>query len=129
MGLPDDTGNCMKIDERHRWTWYGKTQWTRLEPRLFGIWRISTLSARSHAQERPHFALAWECSLDALRRAWDAESGCTTRSLGTILENFCIFAEFAMAKKPKAATLHQRPALVQRRGDLPGTRQILFRLQ
>ncbi len=29
----------------HRWTWYGKTQWMRIEPwqQPFGIWRIKPL--------------------------------------------------------------------------------------
>ena len=28
----------------HRWTWYGKNQWMRIEPwhQPFGIWRITT---------------------------------------------------------------------------------------
>jgi starch synthase (maltosyl-transferring) len=26
----------------HRWTWYGKNQWMRIEPQMpFGIWRIT----------------------------------------------------------------------------------------
>jgi starch synthase (maltosyl-transferring) len=28
----------------HRWTWYGKNQWMRLDPayQSFGIWRIQS---------------------------------------------------------------------------------------
>ena len=44
MGLPDDAQTQGEdLMNGHRWTWYGKTQWTRLEPQMpFGIWRIST---------------------------------------------------------------------------------------
>jgi len=36
------TGPQLRV---YRWTWYGKTQWMRLEPwhQPFGIWRIKPL--------------------------------------------------------------------------------------
>ncbi|NNA01396.1 alpha-1,4-glucan--maltose-1-phosphate maltosyltransferase [Pseudomonas lundensis] len=46
MGLPDDAATCGEdLMSGHRWTWYGKTQWTRLDPAVqpFGIWRIKPL--------------------------------------------------------------------------------------
>ncbi|RON09707.1 alpha-1,4-glucan--maltose-1-phosphate maltosyltransferase [Pseudomonas brassicacearum] len=44
MGLPDDAVTQGEdLMNGHRWTWYGKTQWMRIEPwnQPFGIWRIS----------------------------------------------------------------------------------------
>ena len=43
LGLPDDAATQGEdFMNGHRWTWYGKTQWTRLEPQMpFGIWRIT----------------------------------------------------------------------------------------
>ncbi|WP_028237943.1 alpha-1,4-glucan--maltose-1-phosphate maltosyltransferase [Stutzerimonas azotifigens] len=44
FGLPDDAHTQGEdLMNGHRWTWYGKTQWTRLEPwhLPFGIWRLS----------------------------------------------------------------------------------------
>lgn len=45
MGLPDDaSAQGEDLMNGHRWTWYGKTQFMRLEPaQPFGIWRISPL--------------------------------------------------------------------------------------
>ena len=46
MGLPDDAATRGEdLMSGHRWTWYGKTQWTRLDPAVqpFGIWRIKPL--------------------------------------------------------------------------------------
>jgi len=45
MGLPDDAQTQGEdLMSGHRWTWYGKYQFMRLEPwnQPFGIWRIST---------------------------------------------------------------------------------------
>ncbi|MGS0736911.1 alpha-1,4-glucan--maltose-1-phosphate maltosyltransferase [Pseudomonas sp. GG8] len=45
MGLPDDVATAGEdLMTGHRWTWYGKTQWMRIEPwhQPFGIWRIQT---------------------------------------------------------------------------------------
>jgi starch synthase (maltosyl-transferring) len=45
MGLPDDVATSGEdLMTGHRWTWYGKTQWMRIEPwhQPFGIWRIQT---------------------------------------------------------------------------------------
>ncbi|TLX56144.1 alpha-1,4-glucan--maltose-1-phosphate maltosyltransferase [Stutzerimonas nosocomialis] len=42
LGLPDDAHTHGEdLMNGHRWSWYGKTQWTRLEPwnLPFGIWR------------------------------------------------------------------------------------------
>ncbi|GAB7530150.1 alpha-1,4-glucan--maltose-1-phosphate maltosyltransferase [Pseudomonas sp. 3A(2025)] len=44
MGLPDDAQTQGEdLMTGHRWTWYGKTQWMRIDPHYqpFGIWRIS----------------------------------------------------------------------------------------
>lgn len=44
LGLPDDAATQGEdLMNGHRWTWYGKTQWMRIEPwhQPFGIWRIS----------------------------------------------------------------------------------------
>ena len=43
LGLPDDAQTQGEdLMNGHRWTWYGKTQWMRLEPQMpFGIWRIT----------------------------------------------------------------------------------------
>src|SRR5690606_10082956 len=44
LGLPDDAQTQGEdLMNGHRWTWYGKTQWMRIEPWQlpFGIWRIS----------------------------------------------------------------------------------------
>ncbi len=44
MGLPDDAQTHGEdLMNGHRWTWYGKTQWMRIEPwhQPFGIWRIT----------------------------------------------------------------------------------------
>ncbi len=44
MGLADDAATQGEdLMNGHRWTWYGKTQWMRIEPwhQPFGIWRIS----------------------------------------------------------------------------------------
>lgn len=46
MGLADDAQTSGEdLMSGHRWTWYGKTQWMRLEPwyQPFGIWRINPL--------------------------------------------------------------------------------------
>ena len=46
MGLADDAQTSGEdLMSGHRWTWYGKTQWMRLEPwhQPFGIWRIKPL--------------------------------------------------------------------------------------
>jgi len=46
MGLPDDAATRGEdLMSGPRWTWYGKTQWTRLDPAVqpFGIWRIKPL--------------------------------------------------------------------------------------
>lgn len=46
MGLADDAHTSGEdLMNGHRWTWYGKTQWMRLEPwqQPFGIWRIKAL--------------------------------------------------------------------------------------
>jgi starch synthase (maltosyl-transferring) len=42
LGLSDDAAvNGEDLMTGHRWTWHGKTQWTRLEPHMpFGIWRL-----------------------------------------------------------------------------------------
>ncbi|MDB6146147.1 MAG: glycosyl hydrolase [Pseudomonas sp.] len=45
MGLPDDAATSGEdLMTGHRWTWYGKYQWMRIEPwyQPFGIWRIQT---------------------------------------------------------------------------------------
>ncbi|MDP9060755.1 MAG: alpha-1,4-glucan--maltose-1-phosphate maltosyltransferase, partial [Pseudomonadota bacterium] len=44
LGLPDDAQTQGEdLMTGHRWTWYGKTQWMRIEPwhQPFGIWRIT----------------------------------------------------------------------------------------
>ncbi len=44
LGLPDDARTRGEdLMNGHTWTWYGKTQWMRIEPwnQPFGIWRIS----------------------------------------------------------------------------------------
>ena len=44
LGLPDDAHTQGEdLMNGHRWTWYGKTQWMRIEPwhLPFGIWRFS----------------------------------------------------------------------------------------
>lgn len=44
FGLPDDAHTQGEdLMNGHRWTWYGKTQWMRIEPwhLPFGIWRIT----------------------------------------------------------------------------------------
>ncbi|VVO41912.1 alpha-1,4-glucan--maltose-1-phosphate maltosyltransferase [Pseudomonas fluorescens] len=44
MDLPDDAQTSGEdLMSGHRWTWYGKTQWMRIEPwhQPFGIWRIT----------------------------------------------------------------------------------------
>lgn len=44
LGLDDDAHTQGEdLMTGHRWTWYGKTQWMRIEPwhQPFGIWRIS----------------------------------------------------------------------------------------
>lgn len=46
MGLADDAWTSGEdLMNGHRWTWYGKTQWMRIEPwhQPFGIWRIKPL--------------------------------------------------------------------------------------
>ncbi|MGR4043428.1 alpha-1,4-glucan--maltose-1-phosphate maltosyltransferase [Pseudomonas sp. 910_21] len=45
LGLADDAATQGEdLMNGHRWTWYGKTQFMRLEPaQPFGIWRISPL--------------------------------------------------------------------------------------
>ena len=46
MGLADDAPTAGEdLMTGHRWTWYGKHQWTRLDPsqQPFGIWRIKPL--------------------------------------------------------------------------------------
>ena len=46
LGLPDDAATAGEdLMSGHRWTWHGKTQWTRLDPQVqpFGIWRIKPL--------------------------------------------------------------------------------------
>lgn len=43
LGLPDDAAlDAEDLMSGHRWTWYGKWQWTRLDPHAlpFGIWRV-----------------------------------------------------------------------------------------
>ncbi|MBX8486538.1 alpha-1,4-glucan--maltose-1-phosphate maltosyltransferase [Pseudomonas cichorii] len=43
MGLPDDAATSGEdLMTGHRWTWYGKIQWMRIDPSYqpFGIWRI-----------------------------------------------------------------------------------------
>jgi starch synthase (maltosyl-transferring) len=43
MGLPDDAVTSGEdLMTGHRWNWYGKTQWMRIDPswQPFGIWRI-----------------------------------------------------------------------------------------
>ncbi|MCK9798707.1 alpha-1,4-glucan--maltose-1-phosphate maltosyltransferase [Pseudomonas sp. MAFF 302030] len=44
LGLPDDAQTQGEdLMSGHRWTWYGKTQFMRLDPaQPFGIWRITT---------------------------------------------------------------------------------------
>ena len=45
MGLPDDAATSGEdLMTGHRWTWYGKNQFTRLDPAYqpFGIWRIQS---------------------------------------------------------------------------------------
>ncbi|WP_297842458.1 alpha-1,4-glucan--maltose-1-phosphate maltosyltransferase [Pseudomonas sp.] len=45
MGLPDDAATSGEdLMTGHRWTWYGKYQWMRIDPTYqpFGIWRIQT---------------------------------------------------------------------------------------
>lgn len=45
MGLADDAATSGEdLMTGHRWTWYGKHQWMRIEPwhQPFGIWRIQT---------------------------------------------------------------------------------------
>ncbi|MEB0076563.1 alpha-1,4-glucan--maltose-1-phosphate maltosyltransferase [Pseudomonas sp. CCI3.2] len=45
MGLPDDAASLGEdLMTGHRWTWYGKYQWMRIDPTYqpFGIWRIQT---------------------------------------------------------------------------------------
>ena len=45
LGLPDDAATQGEdLMTGHTWTWYGKTQWMRIEPwnLPFGIWRIRT---------------------------------------------------------------------------------------
>jgi starch synthase (maltosyl-transferring) len=47
FGLPDDaTTQGEDLMNGHRWQWYGKTQFTRLDPQQlpFGIWRFSPLN-------------------------------------------------------------------------------------
>jgi len=44
LGLPDDAHTQGEdLMNGHRWTWYGKTQWMRIEPwhLPFGIWRLT----------------------------------------------------------------------------------------
>lgn len=44
MGLPDDaTTHGEDLMNGHRWTWYGKYQFMRIDPahQPFGIWRIT----------------------------------------------------------------------------------------
>ena len=46
LGLPDDAHTRgVDLMNGHTWTWYGKTQWMRIEPwhQPFGIWRLETL--------------------------------------------------------------------------------------
>lgn len=46
LGLRDDAHTQGEdLMSGHRWTWYGKTQWMRIDPAHlpFGIWRLSTL--------------------------------------------------------------------------------------
>lgn len=43
LGLPDDAAlDAEDLMTGHRWTWYGKWQWTRMDPHTtpFGIWRV-----------------------------------------------------------------------------------------
>ncbi|WP_342655581.1 alpha-1,4-glucan--maltose-1-phosphate maltosyltransferase [Pseudomonas sp. F3-2] len=45
LGLPDDAATLGEdLMTGHTWTWYGKTQWMRIDPSYqpFGIWRIKT---------------------------------------------------------------------------------------
>ena len=47
LGLPDDAHTQGEdLMNGHRWTWYGKTQWMRIEPwhLPFGIWRIKPVA-------------------------------------------------------------------------------------
>ncbi|MHB0763897.1 alpha-1,4-glucan--maltose-1-phosphate maltosyltransferase [Stutzerimonas sp. NM35] len=47
LGLPDDAHTQGEdLMNGHRWTWYGKTQWMRIEPWQlpFGIWRFSMVA-------------------------------------------------------------------------------------
>ncbi len=44
LGLPDDAHTQGEdLMNGHRWTWYGKTQWMRIDPAHlpFGIWRLT----------------------------------------------------------------------------------------
>src|SRR3546814_10989719 len=44
LGLPDDAHTQGEdLMNGHRWSWYGKTQWMRIEPwhLPFGIWRLT----------------------------------------------------------------------------------------
>ncbi|NWB45762.1 alpha-1,4-glucan--maltose-1-phosphate maltosyltransferase [Pseudomonas gingeri] len=46
FGLPDDAATHGEdLMNGHTWTWYGKTQWMRIEPwhQPFGIWRITRI--------------------------------------------------------------------------------------
>jgi len=46
FGLPDDAATRGEdLMNGHTWTWYGKTQWMRIEPwhQPFGIWRITRI--------------------------------------------------------------------------------------
>ncbi|MBB3101777.1 alpha-1,4-glucan--maltose-1-phosphate maltosyltransferase [Azomonas macrocytogenes] len=48
FGLPDDAQTQGEdLMNGHRWTWYGKTQWMRIEPwhLPFGIWRLTLPSS------------------------------------------------------------------------------------
>lgn len=46
LGLDDNASvNGEDLMTGHRWTWHGKTQWTRLEPHMpFGIWRMEKVA-------------------------------------------------------------------------------------
>ncbi|QJD60519.1 alpha-1,4-glucan--maltose-1-phosphate maltosyltransferase [Pseudomonas sp. gcc21] len=49
FGLPDDAEMVGEdLMTGHTWTWYGKTQWMRIEPwaQPFGIWRLRPLHQR-----------------------------------------------------------------------------------
>ena len=51
FGLPDDAEMLGEdLMTGHTWTWYGKTQWMRIEPwnQPFGIWRLRPLHQRDH---------------------------------------------------------------------------------